>query len=208
MNRKEFLLAGGCCAAVALLRRASAAPTDAASATPAPAAPAPAPAQAGPPVTSAEKRVAFGERWAKLFFDAFDANVDAPTREKVMRANGRACHELAIKNRAFHELPHSVDEFVAYIHAFPGGRDVIRREGNTVWFSYVQNPSGLKVADGYCLCPLVETGPAGLSGTYCFCSVGYVQHMFETMAGHPVRVELLESLKRGGKGCRFRIDLA
>ena len=206
MNRKEFLLAGGCCAALAMLRNASAATPDAAASTPAPTPPPPSPA--GPPLTPAEKRAAFGERWAKLFFDAFDANLDEPTREKIMRANGRACHTLAIKNRAFHELPHSVDEFIAYIHQFPGGKDTIRREGDTVWFSYVQNPSGLKVADGYCLCPLVETGPAGLSGTYCFCSVGYVQHMFELMAGHPVQVQLLESLKRGGKGCKFKIDLA
>ncbi len=217
MNRKEFLLTGGCCAAVALLRRASAATTDAATTTAASTGIAPTlaataatatAAPAGPPVTSAEQRVAFGERWAKQFFDVLDAELDAPTRERIMRANGRACHEGAVKNKAFRELPHSVDEFIAHIHTFPGGKDVIRREGDTVYFSYVQNPRGLKVADGYCLCPLVETGPAGLSGTYCFCSVGYVQHMFELMAGHPVRVQLLESLKRGGKGCKFRIDLA
>ncbi len=202
MNRKEFLLAGGCCAALTVLQRAAGATTDTA------AAPTPAPAPLGPPLTSVEKRVAFGERWAKLFFDVLDAELDAPTREKIMRANGRACHSLAVKNKAFRELPHSVDEFIAQIHTFPGGKDVIRREGDVVHFSYVQNPRGLKVADGYCLCPLVETGPAGLSGTFCLCSVGYVQHMFESLAGHPVQVQLLESLKRGGKGCRFKINLA
>ncbi len=199
MNRKEFLVAGGCCAALTLLQRASGA--TAAAAAP----PAPAPAPAGPPVTSAEQRVAFGERWAKRFFDVLDANLDEPTREKIMRANGRACHA---GSRLKQELPPSLDAFIARIHSYPGGKDIVRREGDTVYFSYAQNPRGLRVADGYCLCPLVETGPAGLSGTFCLCSVGYVQDMFETMAGHPVQVQLLESLKRGGKGCRFKIDLA
>jgi hypothetical protein len=32
--------------------------------------------------------------------------------------------------------------------------------------------------------------------------------MFEVFTGHPVKVELLESLKRGGKGCKFKITLA
>jgi hypothetical protein len=198
MNRKEFLRAGGCCAALALLKRA-AGETPAAS-TPA----APTPPPAGLPLTSAEERVAFAERWAKRFFDVLDATVDQETREKLMRANGRACHEGSLQR---HKQPTAtVDQFVEFIRSHHGPESA-RREGDTVYFNYIQNFSGLKVADGYCLCPLVETGPAGLSGTYCFCSVGYVQHMFELMAGHPVKVALLDSLKRGGKGCKFKIDL-
>ncbi|HQT92614.1 MAG TPA: DUF6144 family protein, partial [Candidatus Kryptobacter bacterium] len=60
---------------------------------------------------------------------------------------------------------------------------------------------------GYCLCPLVESGPEGLSGTYCDCSVGYVREMFRTYTGKAVSVELLESLKRGGRTCRFGITV-
>ena len=207
MNRKEFLRAGGCCAALALLKRA-AGETPAASAPAAPTpppTPVPLPSPASKPLTSAEERVAFAERWAKRFFDVLDATVDQETREKLMRANGRACHEGSLQRHK--QPPANVDQFVEHIRSH-FGPEFARREGDTVYFNYIQNFSGLKVADGYCLCPLVETGPAGLSGTYCFCSVGYVQHMFELMAGHPVKVTLLESLKRGGKGCKFKIDVA
>jgi predicted hydrocarbon binding protein len=91
-----------------------------------------------------------------------------------------------------------------------GGRQhsPIRHEGSLVYFDYVGNPqTGVKVANGFCLCPLVEKGPEGLSGTYCECSIGYVNAMFEHVGGKSVRVELLESLKRGGRGCRFKIHL-
>lgn len=162
------------------------------------------PVPAGPPLSTAELRVDFAERWAKRFFDVFDAHLDEATRTKIMMANGRACHENSLRGQTIQ--PISVDDFIARVRARIGD-DAIRREGDTVYFHYVQNPRGLKVADGYCLCPLVETGPAGLSGTYCLCSVGYVQHMFEVFTGHPVKVELLESLKRGGKGCKFKITL-
>jgi hypothetical protein len=151
--------------------------------------------------------VAFAERWAKRFFDVLDANLDEPTRVRLMRANGRACYEGWLKDGPDKPQRLSLEAFIEKVHAW-GGDTCIRREGDTVFFNYIQNPNGLKVADGYCLCPLVETGPAGLSGTYCHCSVGYVEDMFERMAGRPVKVSLLESLKRGGKGCRFRIDLA
>jgi len=75
-----------------------------------------------------------------------------------------------------------------------------------VYFNYVGNPKGLKIADGYCLCPMLENGPPALSPTYCYCSVGYVGFMFHKLiTGKPVQVELLESLRGGGKACRFKV---
>jgi hypothetical protein len=56
-------------------------------------------------------------------------------------------------------------------------------------------------------CPLTEKGPEGLSGLYCECSVGYVKYMIERVTGTTVKVELLESLKRGGKGCNGVVGL-
>ena len=201
MGRKTFLKAGGGCAALAALRRLA---CEARGAAPA-AAPSPPPARAaGVPLTPAEDRVRFAETWAKRFFDVLDANLDAPTREKIMKANGRARHEGSLAGQAVQ--PTDVDAFIAWVQSYVG-QDAVRREGDVVYFHYVQNPRGLKVADGYCLCPFVERGPAGPSAAYCWCSVGYVQNMFGTCVGRSASVELLESLKRDGKGCRFRITL-
>jgi len=58
------------------------------------------------------------------------------------------------------------------------------------------------------LCTFVETKPAGLSGTYCLCSIGYVKEWFDQMFARPVTVELLESTLTGGKRCRFKIMVA
>ena len=205
MDRKTFLRASGCCAALAALQQLGCASLEAASepatgqGTTTPGSP-----SSAQPLTPADRRVAFAETWAKRFFDVLDSHLDEETREAIMRANGKACHEGSQPGQK--AAPVDIDTFIAGVRRYMG-EDAIRRDGNVVEFRYVQNPRGLKVADGYCLCPLVETGPAGLSGTYCWCSVGYVQHMFETEVGRPAKVELLESLKRGGKGCRFRVTL-
>jgi predicted hydrocarbon binding protein len=52
---------------------------------------------------------------------------------------------------------------------------------------------------------MVENVPTGLSPVYCHCSVGYVKEMFEQATGKSIQVALKESLKRGGKACRFHI---
>src|SRR5579885_1472620 len=188
MNRRNFLQLGGCCAALAVWQRAIA---EIPAGLPAPTSGPPTPPQASaPPLTRPEARVAFAEKWVKRFFDVLDANLDEATRTQVMQANGRACYEAA----AGKGKPPTLDAFIEKMQSH-AGPDSIRREGDVVHLTYTQNSHGLKTADGYCLCPLVETGPKGLSPTYCICSVGYTQHMFAAIMGHPVKVELLESLR-------------
>jgi hypothetical protein len=165
-------------------------------------------AQTSPPIqdgTPVDKRMAFAQTWTKRLMDNLDSEVDEPTRVRLMHANGRSCYR-GNKQGTFQG---GLDAFIEQIKKWAGpGPSPIRQEGNIVYLDYVRNPAGLKVSDGWCLCPLVERGPEGLSGTFCECSVGYVTEMFTGVVGKPVRVELLESLKRGGKGCRFKIYLS
>ena len=198
MNRKEFLVQitgyGAAAAGLAAIAPCCAAAADVA-----------APAAKAPDGTPIDKRMAFAQTYIKRFMDALDHECDEATRTRLMQANGRACYLGA----GFKPFPGGLDAFIEQAKKWVGNNPpFIWREGDIVYFNYVQNPDGLKVKDGWCLCPLVEKGPEGLSGTYCECSVGYVTEMFRQFTGKPVRVELLESLKRGGKGCRFKIHLA
>ncbi len=147
--------------------------------------------------TPCEKKQEFTEAWVKRFFDLIDQNVDEKTRKKLMRANGKGCYQNSRGEEKIN--PVSVDDFVKALQKYAGDENC-RREGDTIYFNY-------KITDGKCLCPMVESGPPGLSGTYCECSAGYVQSMFEIRTGKTVQVELLESLKRSGKGCKFKIQL-
>lgn len=200
MNRKEFLVQlTGYGALGAGLAATSFAPCCAAAQTLSNAQPKPAD---GTPI---DERVKFAQKYIKRFMDNLDAELDEPTRVRLMHANGRACHRSITPPPKFPPL----DQFIAGANRW-AGKDgpIMRREGDTLYFDYYSNPAGLKVADGWCLCPLVEKGPDGLSGTFCECSVGYVTEMFTIVTDKPVKVELFESLKRGGKGCRFKISLA
>jgi predicted hydrocarbon binding protein len=46
-----------------------------------------------------------------------------------------------------------------------------------------------------------------LPASYCLCSAGWVQEMFETVTGRPVHVELIRSIKGGAPDCRFVVRL-
>jgi hypothetical protein len=156
-----------------------------------------------PNATTYEARAEFGQKWVARFMKVVDERLSEPEREALMVANGRACAAGAYGPPDPSKTT-TLDAFLAQLQTHVGEENAYR-QGDTVFFNYVGNPDGLKVADGYCLCPLVEDGPEDLSPTYCHCSVGYVGYMFERAIGRPVRVELLESLRGGGKRCRFAV---
>ena len=158
-----------------------------------------------PHATTFEKRAEFAKTWTSRFMRVMDERLDEATRRGLMEANGRAC-AMGAYGPPDPAKKVGVDEFVAGLATHVGPENA-RREGDVVFFNYEQNPDGLSLKDGYCLCPIIEDGPADLSPTYCHCSVGYVSYLFERNIGRPVRVELLESVRRGGKACRFAVHV-
>ena len=59
-----------------------------------------------------------------------------------------------------------------------------------------------------CFCHLVAQGPDRLPDAWCHCSVGWVKEMFETVTGKPVKVDLLQSIKRGDPVCKFTVHIS
>jgi hypothetical protein len=149
--------------------------------------------------TPCADKYAFAQTYVKRLMDIFNDKLDEKTRVDLVQTMGAACAKGAYGEITSNTSKWSVDDFLTKL-----GR---RKEGSTIYWQYHSNPAGLKVADGYCLCPVTEKGPEGLSGLWCECSIGYVRYMFELATGQKVDVELLESLKKGGSGCRFKITL-
>lgn len=194
MDRKEFLRrsVGACCGAglLSLVDEASGQEKAAAA-----------------PVSDCSHRVRQGQDVIRRLINELDANLELTTREKIMQNCGRACFEGAHgKRSAEPPKPENAAKFMEGMKKYLG-EDGIRQEGDeiVVLFRYTSNPRGLKVSDGYCLCPILEDAPKDISSTFCLCSVGYVQEIFERQIGKPVRVELTDSVLRGGKGCNFKV---
>jgi len=202
MDRKSFLrslgkaaaCAGACaCAAAGGLRAALALE----------------PGQAKPGDKTPEravKRMEFSDAWVKRFLDVMDQTLDAASRTKLMMANGRTCYRDWIRDSK--QETRQVD-FAAWAErAKAANRDDLKVEGNVIYFQYQSSAeTGQASPEGVCLCPMVESKPAGLSPTYCLCSVGYVKEMHELRFGRKAEVELLDSVLRGGKRCKFKVTV-
>ena len=56
-----------------------------------------------------------------------------------------------------------------------------------------------------CYCSCVKRVDKPISKTWCYCTLGYTKRMFENILDRPVDVELMESVKTGGRECRIKI---
>ncbi len=151
----------------------------------------------------------FAQTWAVRFFEVLDTELDAPTRKKIMMANGKAC--LLSWQRSANQKPQtqavSLESFAKQVEE-KGLKDY-QIKGNVIYFQFnAAAETGSPSPENHCLCPMVETRPAGLSPTYCLCSLGYVKEMHEQIFKKPVEVDLLGSVLRGDPMCKFKIKVS
>jgi len=136
------------------------------------------------------------ERWITCLIAGLDEHVDEETRAKVLEQCGRQCQSQSFikKARDIYRKSENIDEFLdnfrqVYKH--------LHRDGDEVHIVYPK-----------CYCSHVNKIPSGkLSATYCNCSRGWAQALFEGALGRPVEVIMEESIVKGDKQCKFRIIL-
>ena len=146
----------------------------------------------------------------KAMMDHMDEILDEETKIKILNACGRSCFSNAYG--VADERKPTPEQGEAYLKNLEKNGFEVRREKETITVFYrwgtKQNPYGLSMQEGYCLCPIVESGVPGMSKSYCNCSAGYVKEALELATGKTVlKAEVLESILQGGKDCRFKIVL-
>ncbi len=198
MHRKEFLerslQATFCCGAALFAASASAQSVQEKA--------------ANQPVSPCDRRVKQGQDVIRRIMQQLDAKIEPSVRQSIMESCGPACYEGAHGKR--NDLKPTAEQAAKFLEGMKKylGPDGIKQNGDetVVYFKYTGNPQGLKTADGYCLCPILEDAPKGIPATYCQCSAGYVREIFERGGGKPAAVEITETVLRGGKTCRFIVS--
>jgi hypothetical protein len=140
----------------------------------------------------------FVENWLADLLESMDKCLDRKTQEKIVGNCGKECFnrfqfkkDIAINGTG--DLNKLID---AYRKNFE-----IWKDGNTVHIRYGE-------VSGGCYCPAANYRTPKPDDIHCECTRTTHQTIFETALGKPFRVEIAESLRRGGKTCHFIIYLS
>lgn len=148
------------------------------------------------------------KRLLKLTGDLFNSiikglnQVDLETKKKIMELCGEACARDGLSGggldiaRRIAELENEEERILERANKEISWCATWTREGNTI-----------QSVCSECGCPLVRNGIVDLTGTFCYCSRGWVKKIFETLLKRSVDVELEKSIGNGDKVCKFIVHI-
>ena len=145
-----------------------------------------------------QKQKQFVENWLADLLESIDKNLDRDTQEKIVGNCGIECfnrHQFKkdIANTGKDNLDNLIE---AYKKNFE-----IWKEGETIHIRYGE-------VSKQCYCPAANYRVSKPNDIHCECTRNTHKTIFETALGKPFRVEIAESLRRGGKTCHFIVCLS
>ncbi len=141
----------------------------------------------------------FAQRWVGDVLRGLDEMVDQKTKEAILENCGRSC----ARDHLLKEAQKCRGDLNKWLEMFNSWNGVEARyvSENEVSVAYRFSDSGR------CFCPIAGENAPEVPGSLCNCSRGWLMEVFDTVTGKPTRVEVLETIKRGGEACRFRIEV-
>jgi predicted hydrocarbon binding protein len=134
--------------------------------------------------------------FAKCLMDNFERQFPENVRIKVMENCGRRCIGVPTieKAKGIKRNTKNLAELIDGLNKQHIGGGRLKLENNKINVEY-----------GKCYCGMVSKTKERFSSTYCNCSRGYLQELFEQIFEKPIKVDLVESVIQGAKSCSFII---
>lgn len=135
--------------------------------------------------------------WINDLMDTMDKVLDEETYIKLIEGCGRGCYnrhqfKKDISIAAEGDLEKLL---VAYKKNFE-----VWKEDDTVHIRYGEKSPG-------CYCPVLKNHAYNTKGMHCNCTKATHQAIFENALGRPFKVDILESIRRGGQTCHFLVHI-
>jgi hypothetical protein len=143
--------------------------------------------------SEADREKEFVKNWMSDLFDAIDSELDEETKVKIMAGCGRGCFRRFPFKQAIARA--GKGDVASLVEAYKKNFQVWR-EGDLVHIRY-------GAVNKQCYCPAARYHPARPHDIHCECTRATHQTIFETALERSVRVEIVESLRRGGTTCHF-----
>jgi hypothetical protein len=128
------------------------------------------------------------------------ANLNAELHEKEIRNVMKSC---ALVHYADLKMDDVLSDYVGNLEKFIGWI-----EANWGWKVEYNKETKTLIADenkSYCVCPMVNHQTESKLPALCYCSEGFAERMFSTVAGSPASATVVSSILRGDISCRYKI---
>ncbi len=147
---------------------------------------------------SDDRNTKFMQDWISNLLLNIDENASQEECRKIMKPCAAAHYDFLEMDTVLTPYEGDISKFLQFI-------------GEKWDWKIEYNPdSGVIIADenkAQCVCPMVNQEKGVRSSILCYCSEGFAEKMFSKVVGHPVKTEVISSIHRGNKSCKYQILL-
>jgi len=142
-------------------------------------------------------QLAFVRNWVGDLMETMGRRLDEQQVVALMEGCGEGCYRR-FKTFLTREADGDLDKLINLYNTRWAGPGSVVRAGDTIEVRY-------RMAG--CSCPVAQHRPHDPGEMHCHCSKGSVKAIFSTVAGRPLQVDLVQSIRRGDPLCRFVVHL-
>ena len=154
-------------------------------------------AEPGEILSRVQQEKQFIENWLTDLLETIDSQLDEKTKVKLMEGCGRGCFR---RHQFKRDLAKQGQGDLEKLLEALKQNFYIEREGDLVHIRYGTSPDG-------CYCPVLRNRPAKPDDMHCNCTRATHQAIWEEALGRPFKVDIVETVRRGGKRCHFIVHL-
>jgi len=137
------------------------------------------------------------ENWLSDLLDSMDKNLDRETQVKIVEGCGRSCFNRWQFKKDIAET--GKDDLEKLLQAYKSNFEAWREE-DTVHIRFGETST-------VCYCPAARYRTPTKDDIHCECTKATHQAIFETALGKKPIIDILETVRRGGKTCHFLVHL-
>lgn len=139
------------------------------------------------------------QEWIANLLNNISSALSPEEVQKIVKLNATVHYKNLKMDEMLSKYIGDIDGFISFISEKWGWKVEYNKETKTI------------IADenkSYCVCPMVNQNDGIKSKAICYCSEGFAEKMFSTIAGVPTSATVISSVIRGDKSCKYKIVLS
>ena len=139
------------------------------------------------------------QEWIAILLSNLSGELNNEEVRKIVKQNASVHYKNLKMDEMLATYVGNLDGFISFISEKWGWKVEYDKESKTI------------IADenkSYCVCPMVNQKDGIKSPAICYCSEGFAEKMFSTVAGTPASATVISSVLKGDKSCKYKIVLS
>jgi len=135
--------------------------------------------------------------WLKALLTSMDKQLNEETKRTILKSAAIAHYNQFKMDQVLAPFVGNLDKFIIFLQDEWHWKIDYNKTTRTL-FANENKP--------VCVCPLLKKKTEIETGVICYCSEGFSEKMFSTVAGAPVKVRVDASVLRGDPNCIYRVE--